>query len=78
MATELGVNLVGDAAQRRAGQTAAGEFACFECGDTTRLMKDCVIYLERKRTIEVRSLKKNGGAKGTKGKRSEKGKKSYR
>ena len=66
MAAELGINLPGGPEQRRAGLESDGEFACFEFGDTTHFRKDCVIYLERQRTIRVLPWKQRMVGKGTK------------
>ena len=65
MVTELAVNLSGDADHRRAGQSADGEFACFECGDTTHFRGDCVIYLARRKNAKGSSHEsQNGGKQG--------------
>ena len=73
MATELRLNLAGHFEKRRARNSSDGEFACCERGDTAHFREECVIYLARRRTINAPPHEaKNGGEKGTKGKRSEK------
>ena len=71
MATEIGANLVGDYEHRRAGRGADGEFACFECVDTTRFRKDCMVYQEIQKNCKCPPHgAKKGGEKGANGKRS--------
>ena len=48
-----------DCERRRSGLTHDGEWACFECGSTTRFRNECPIYSDRMESIRLQM--ENGG-----------------
>ena len=53
IATAGNIKLVGEYGRRRSGRSPVGKLACFECGDTRRLMNECPIYLDNVKRYNI-------------------------